>query len=91
MIVLAVLGLLVEDTLTRLNASKQAIAFAVNAAAAAFFLFSGRVVWPAALAMAAGALAGGVLGGQLSGRLNPALLRWVVVSIGVLVAGIYLR
>jgi uncharacterized membrane protein YfcA len=89
-IILAVLGLLVEDTLTRLNGLKQAIAFSTNIAAAIFFLFSGRVNWSAALVMAVGALLGGVLGGKLAGRIKPATLRWVVVVIGVIVAIIYL-
>ena len=89
-IVLAVLGLLVEDSLTRLNALKQAIAFSVNIAAAAFFVFTGRVVWTVALVMAVGALLGGTLGGRLASRVKPAALRRIVVMIGVIVAVIYL-
>jgi uncharacterized protein len=88
-IILSVLGLTMEDSLTRLNAQKQIIAFSANVAAAVFFLFSGRVVWPAAAIMAVGALIGGVLGGRLAGRVKPATLRWMVVSIGVIVAIIY--
>jgi uncharacterized membrane protein YfcA len=90
-IVLAVLGLLLEDSLTRLNALKQAIAFSVNIAAAIFFVFSGQVVWPAALVMAVGALIGGALGGRLASRIKPAMLRWIVVVIGIVVAVIYLQ
>jgi uncharacterized protein len=89
-IVLAVLGLILEDTLTRLNALKQAVAFSVNIAAAVLFIFSGRVLWPAALVMAVGALLGGSIGGRLAGRIKPATLRYTVVVIGVLVAVIYL-
>lgn len=89
-IVLAVLGLVLDDTLTRLNALKQAISFSVNIAAAVFFVFSGQVVWPVALVMAAGALTGGVIGGRLAGRIQPATLRRIVVVIGVVVAVIYL-
>ena len=89
-IVLAVLGLLLDDSLTRLNALKQSISLSINVAAAIFFLFSGHVIWPAALVMAAGALIGGAAGGRLAGRITPAILRWVVVTIGVVVAGIYL-
>jgi hypothetical protein len=88
-IVLAVLGLTLEDTLTRLNALKQSVSFSVNVAAAIFFLFSGQVVWAAALVMAVGALLGGVAGGRLAGRIKPATLRWIVVTIGVVVAVIY--
>ncbi len=90
MIILAVLALVIDDTLTRLNGLKQAVAFSVNVAAAIFFLFSGRVVWPAALVMMVGALLGGVLGGRLASRIKPETLRKVVVSIGVVVSIIYL-
>jgi uncharacterized membrane protein YfcA len=89
-IVLAVLGLFLNDSLTKVNALKQAIAFSVNIAAAIFSVFSGKVVWPVALVMAVCALLGGTLGGRLAGRIKPSVLRWVVVTIGVIVALIYL-
>jgi uncharacterized protein len=89
-IVLSALGLLVDDSLTRLNAAKQAIGFAANGAAAVLFLFSGQVHWTAGLVMAVGAVAGGALGGRLAGRVRPATLRRVVVSVGVLVGLAYL-
>ena len=89
-IILAVLGLVVEDTLTRLNALKQLIAFSVNVAAAIFFLFSGQVYWLVALVMACGALLGGAMGGRLAGRVKPATLRTIVVVIGLVVGVIYL-
>lgn len=88
-IVLAVLGLLFTDSLTQLNALKQAVAFSVNIAAAIFFVFSGNVNWLAALVMAAFALMGGVLGGKLAGKISPMALRWTVVVIGVAVSIIY--
>jgi uncharacterized membrane protein YfcA len=43
-----------------------------------------------AAVMAVGALAGGALGGKLAGKIKPTTLRWIVVSIGVVVAVIYL-
>jgi len=88
-IVLSALGLTVEDSMTRLNALKQAIAFAVNVAAAIFFIFSGHVVWPLAIVMAVGALIGGTLGGKLAGKIKPSTLRWTVVTIGVVISIIY--
>jgi uncharacterized membrane protein YfcA len=89
-IVLAALGLLVDDSLTRLNATKQAIGFAANTAAALLFLFSGQVHWPSGLVMAVGAIAGGALGGRLAGRVRPATLRLVVVTVGIVVGLVYL-
>ena len=88
-IVLSALGLTLDDSLTRLNALKQAVAFTVNIAAAVFFLFSGQVMWSAALVMAIGALIGGVLGGRLASRIKPSALRWTVVIIGVVISIIY--
>jgi uncharacterized membrane protein YfcA len=88
-IVLAVLGLAIDDTLTRLNALKQAIALSLNVAAALLFVFSGQVLWPAALVMAGGALIGGAIGGRLAGSIRPATLRLAVVVVGVAVAIAY--
>jgi uncharacterized membrane protein YfcA len=87
--VLAVLGLVLDDSLTRLNALKQTISFSINTAAAIFFVFSGHVLWSTALVMAVGALAGGVLGGRMAGKIKPVTLRRIVITIGLVVAGIY--
>lgn len=88
-IILAALALILDDSLTRLNAIKQAVAFCVNVAAAVFFLFSGKVVWAVAAVMAIGALIGGMLGGKLAGKIDPNTLRWLVVGIGVVIACVY--
>ncbi len=88
-IVLAVLGLTVHDSLKRLNALKQGISFAANVAAALLFLFSGQVRWLVALFLALGALAGGAAGGTLAARVKPGALRAVIVVVGVLAAAIY--
>ena len=88
-IVLASLGLLIDDSLTRLNALKQGIGFAANTAAALLFAFSGQVIWTVGLVMAVGAILGGALGGRLAGRIPPVALRRLVVTIGVVVSFVY--
>jgi uncharacterized membrane protein YfcA len=88
-ILLSALGLTIEDSLTKLNALKQAISFTVNISAAIFFLFSGQVLWTVVLVMAVGALIGGHLGGRLVEKIKPLVLRWIVVSIGLIVSIIY--
>lgn len=90
-IVLAMLGLFLDDSLARLNALKQATASSINIAATLFFLFSGNVVWSAALVMAIGSLLGGILGGRLAGKISSKKLRWTIVATGVLIAAAYLR
>jgi uncharacterized membrane protein YfcA len=89
-IILAVLGLTLEDNLTRLNALKQGISLSANVTAALFFVFSEQVVWPVALMMAPRALLGGALGGRLARRIKPSTLRWLVATIGVVVGIVYL-
>ncbi len=88
-IVLAVLGFVLDDSLTRLNAIKQLLALVINVAAALFFLFSKEVVWQAALIMAAGSIIGGFIGGRLAGSISPVLLRRIVVTIGVGISILY--
>jgi uncharacterized membrane protein YfcA len=86
---LAVLGLVLDDSLVRLNALKQSLSFVINFAAAVFFLFSGKVLWTAAAVMAAGALAGGVLGGRVATGIKPVYLRGIVIAVGLVVAVVY--
>jgi uncharacterized membrane protein YfcA len=88
-IVLAALALIYNDSIVRLNALKQAIAFSINVSAAVYFCFSGKVSWITALVMAVGAIIGGGIGGKLSSKVKPQILRWTVVVIGVIVALYY--
>lgn len=88
-IMLAVLGLLLDESLTRVNALKSAVGLTINIAAALFFVFSGSVLWPVVIVMALGALVGGVIGGKVAASIKPTTLRWTVVSIGMIVSIVY--
>jgi len=85
-IVLAVLGVILVDSLTRLNALKQATSLVVNAVAAGVFVVFGDVVWSAAGVMLVCAVVGGYLGGTLAGRVPARVLQRIVLVIGVAVA-----
>ncbi len=89
-IVIAILGLIFDDSLNSLNVLKQAISFSINISAAIYFALSGKVDWRFALVMMAGAVGGGFLGGMFAGRIKPGLLRWIVIITGVTAAIIYL-
>ena len=89
-VVMGVLGVMLDETSTRLNAVKQAVSFSTTGAAAVFFLFSGEVLWITALVMALAALAGGNLGGRFASRIKPSTLRWCVVAAGTVVGITYL-
>ena len=88
-IVIAVLGLIYDDSFTRLNVLKQAISFSINISAAVYFIFSGMAEWMVVLVMAAGSIAGGFAGGSFTGLIKPDTLRYVVVCIGITVSCIY--
>jgi len=83
---LAVLGLLLDDELPKLNALKTVLSFVINVLAACFFVFSGKVEWGFAAVMAPASLVGGHLGGMVAGRLNPKVMRAVVIAFGIAVA-----
>ncbi len=89
-IVLAALAVVLDDTLTRVNALKQTVSLAVNVAAAVVFVASGRVAWDFTLVMALCALAGGAIGGRIASRVPPAVLRVVVIAVALGVAGYYI-
>ena len=88
-ILLAILGLLVDDSLIKLNALKQAISLSVNVSAAVYFCFSGLVNWPIVAVMIFGSISGGMIGGRTATFIRPGILRWAVVVIGFAVAALY--
>ena len=89
-VLLAVMGLLVDDDLQRLNATKNVLAGLVNGVAAALFIAFSSVAWEAAGLVALGSIMGGALGAVLARRIPSWLLRIVVVVGGVTVGVILL-
>ena len=67
---LAMIGLAIDDNLTRLNALKQAMSLVTNIAAAFCFATAATVVWPAAGVMAVGRADRRRAGGRLAGRVS---------------------
>lgn len=88
-ILMATLGLVIDENMTRLNFLKQALGFAINLAAAIYFAFSGKVDWMVAFVMIFGSLMGGWIGGKLAGRMKPEILRWIVVTAGLIASIIF--
>jgi uncharacterized membrane protein YfcA len=83
-ILLALLGITIPDEdLHRLNALKNVLAAFINGIAAIVFVFFASVAWLPAALLAAGSAAGGQLGAQIGRRLSPAVLRAVIVVVGV--------
>ena len=82
---LAILGIFLTDTLQRLNALKGLLSLLVSVVAAVWFALFAEVSWVAVAVMAAASLLGGQLGVLLARRLNDQVLRWLVVAFGVAV------
>jgi uncharacterized protein len=82
-ILLALCGIAIPEDLQRLNALKNVLAAIVNGVAAVVFVFFASVAWLPALLLAVGSAAGGQLGAKVGRRLSPAVLRGVIVVVGV--------
>jgi uncharacterized membrane protein YfcA len=80
---LAILGIGLTETLHRVNALKNALATANNLTAAVVFVFAAPVAWSVAALLAVGSAAGGHIGARLARLLPPAALRVVIVVVGV--------
>lgn len=83
---LAVLGVLLVDTMQRLNALKGLMSLVINVVGAVYFAIFADVIWVAVAIMAVAALIGGRIGVALARKLNDQALRWMVVAFGVFVA-----
>jgi uncharacterized protein len=82
-LLLAVMGLGLDEGLQRVNAVKNVLAGLVNLVAAVLFVIVAHIAWDAALLIAVGATLGGVVGARVGRRLPPAMLRGVIVVVGV--------
>lgn len=83
---LAFLGMFLQDTLQRLNALKGVLSLSVNLISAVFFAIFGPVAWIPVIVMAFASLAGGNVGVMLARRLNATVLRTLVVVFGFAVS-----
>jgi len=82
-LLLAILGIGVTDTLQRHNAVKNVLAAMINGVAALIFMAVADVDWAIAGLIAAGAIVGGQLGAKVGKMLPPNVLRGVIVVVGV--------
>jgi uncharacterized membrane protein YfcA len=82
-ILMGVLGIGIADSLQRLNGVKNVLAGLVNGVAGLIFVFVAEVDWTVVILIAAGSVVGGQLGATVGRRLSPAVLRVVVVIVGL--------
>jgi hypothetical protein len=82
-LLMAIMGVGIQDSLQRLNATKNVLAGLVNGIAAVVFILVAEVDWLIAGLIAAGSVVGGQIGATVGRRLPPLVLRSVIVVVGV--------
>jgi uncharacterized membrane protein YfcA len=82
-LLMAILGIGVVDSMQRHNATKNVLALLVNGVAAVIFIFVADVDWAVAGLIAVGSVIGGQLGATVGRRLPPNVLRAFIVLVGV--------
>jgi uncharacterized protein len=82
-LLLAILGLSLDEDLQRINALKVVLAGLVNAVAGIVFVCFANIAWGVAALLAIGSMLGGIMGARVGRRLPPDALRAVVVVVGL--------
>ncbi len=89
-LLMAVMGIGIPETLQRLNAVKNVLAMLVNLVAGAVFVFVADVDWKVVALIGAGSLVGGQLGATVGRRLPDTVLRVLIVVVGVTALCVFL-
>ena len=82
-LMLALMGILMDESLQRINAVKNVLAAIVNLTAGIVFVFVADVAWLVVLLLAGGSIVGGVLGARVGRRMPAFWLRGVIVVVGI--------
>jgi uncharacterized protein len=83
-LLLGILGLALPESLQRINALKNVLAGLTNLVAGLVFVIAAsHVSWLVAALLAVGSALGGQLGARFGRRLSPAVLRALIVAVGI--------
>ena len=89
-LLMAVMGIGIAETLQRLNAVKNVLAAIVNAVAGLIFAVVADVDWLVVLLIGVGSVVGGQLGATVGRRLPGTALRVVIVLVGLVALSVFL-
>ena len=89
-LLMAILGIGVADSMQRHTATKNVLALIVNAVAALVFIAVADIDWTVAGLIALGSVVGGQIGAGVGRRLPPVLLRAVIAAVGVIALAVLL-
>jgi uncharacterized protein len=82
-ILIALLSIFIADELQRLNAAKNVLAMSVNGVASIVFILATRIDWTIAGLIAAGSVLGGQIGAGVGRKLDPRVLRGLIIVVGI--------
>ena len=88
-VLLALFALWGMGNLNAMNGLKNALSFVISAISVATFAVAGIVSWPAALIMGASAIAGGFVGARIAKILPVALMRAVIILVGLTMSAVF--
>jgi uncharacterized protein len=89
-LLMAVMGIGVPETLQRLNGLKNLLAATVNAVAGIVFILVAHIDWAVAGLIAVGSVVGAQVGATLGRRLPDPALRAVIVVVGIVALAVFL-
>jgi uncharacterized protein len=82
-LLLAIFGVMLPQSLHRSNALKNVLAGTVNGVAGVYFVFAAHVEWAPAAIIAVTSIVGAQIGARYGRRLHPNALRALIVVVGV--------
>ena len=83
-LLIAIMGIFLDEELQRINAAKNVLAGLTNLVAAVIFIILSHIAWLPALVIAGSSAVGGGIGGRYGRRIPANLLRGVIVIVGVI-------
>jgi uncharacterized membrane protein YfcA len=88
-LMLSALALMGIPSVHQMNAVKTFLAFCINGVSVLIFVVEKKVEWHYAPLMATAAVVGGYLGARVARRVQPQLVRWLIIAIGLGLASYY--
>jgi uncharacterized membrane protein YfcA len=82
-LLIAILGIGLSESLLKINAIKNVLATIVNGIASVIFVIVSEVNWPAAIAIAVGSVLGAQIGGRVGRKLPTTVYRVIIVGVGI--------
>jgi hypothetical protein len=86
-IAIGIMGVLLNESMQRINASKNVLTALANLVSGVVFIVVAHVAWIAVGLIAVGSMIGGLIGARIGRKLPPIALRAVIVVVGLVAIG----